>query len=412
MTSGPLVRAGTGFATLRGMLDIEFAKRAAEAAIDDASAALRELSLDIHSHPELNFEEEHAHEVLTRFLEQAGFEVERSAYELPTAFRATFGSGSPALAVFCEYDALPGIGHACGHNLIAASGVAVGLGLKAALGPGNGAVLVFGSPAEEGGGGKILMIERGALNDVDAAMMLHPSPVDGAWPNMIAIEMLKVEYFGRNAHAAAFPWEGVNALDALVLAYSSISAMRQQMRPTDRVHGVITSGGVKPNIIPDYAAAEYYVRSSTASELAELHAKVAGCFEGAATATGCRLELTSLGRPYREVVTNDVIAEAYCENMGRFEVRLPGRGQQGGAIGGASTDMGDVSQVVPSIHPVFGIPTDAANHTPGFTAAAATPEAHARMIRAAKALACTAIDLYAKPELLASAKREFAAPER
>jgi amidohydrolase len=387
------------------LFDVDAAKAAAAAAIDAADAALRALSLDIHNHPELGFEEHHAHAALTAFLEERGFQVQRAAYGMPTAFRAVSGSGSPTIAVFCEYDALPEIGHACGHNLIAASGVAVGLALKSALADGQGTIVVLGGPAEEGGGGKIFLLERGALEGVDAAMMLHPSPGDSAWANLIAREEVHVRYRGRNAHAGAAPWEGVNALDALVMAYNGISAMRQQMRPTDRVHGVITEGGVKPNIIPDTAAAEYYIRARNMHELDILRAKITGCFEGAAATAGCTVDIETVGNTYAEVVTNTIMAEAYCENMEQFELVLA-RGGQGG-IAGASTDMGNISYAVPSIHPSFGIPTDAVNHTPGFTASAATPEAHRRMLRAAKALALTAIDLYGRPEMLARARHEF-----
>ncbi|MEP6870316.1 MAG: M20 family metallopeptidase [Anaerolineaceae bacterium] len=390
------------------LADLEQAKQAAERAVEAASSELREISLSIHARPELNYEEHHAHALLTDYLVAQGFAVERGAYGLSTAFKAIAGSGAPTIAVFCEYDALPGIGHACGHNLIAISGLAVGMALKAALGEGNGTVLVLGSPAEEGGGGKIQMIEKGALAGVDAAMMLHPSPGDAAWPSMIALEQVNVDYHGRNAHAGAAPWAGVNALDAIVMAYTSISAMRQQMRPTDRVHGVITKGGEKANIIPDHTAAQFLIRSKTLADLAELRGKVMGCFEGAALASGCRLEITPPGPAYADVSTNDVIAEAYCENMERFEMRMPRKAATEG-LGGASTDMGNVSYVVPSIHPVFGIPVEAGagNHTAGFTTAAATEEAHRATLRASKALAMTALELYAKPEMLKKAWAEF-----
>lgn len=385
----------------------ETAKKRAEAAIESADADLREISLNIHAHPELNFEEHHAHRLLTDYLETQGFEVTRSAFGMPTAFSAVAGSGSPRVAILCEYDALPEIGHACGHNLIAISGVAAALGVKAALQPGWGTVVVLGSPAEEGGGGKILLIERGAFDGVDAAMMLHPSPSSSAWGNLIALQQLQVDYYGRNAHAGSNPWTGVNALDAMVLAYSSISAMRQQIRPTDRVHGVITQGGVKPNIIPDHTSAEFYIRSATVGQLDELRRKVTGCFEGAGTATGCRLELRAVGEPYSEVITNDVLAEAYCENMERIEVRLPTRADSNG-LRGASTDMGNVSHLVPSIHPMFAIPTEAANHTPGFTVAAATREAHVATLKAAAGLAMTALDVLTNHDVLEAARREFA----
>jgi amidohydrolase len=390
------------------MTAIETARKRAHAAIEAADRDLREISLSIHSHPELNFEEHHAHRVLTDYLEAQRFEVTRGAFGMPTAFSAVVGSGSPRVAILCEYDALPEIGHACGHNLIAISGLAAALGAKAGLEPGHGTVVVLGSPAEEGGGGKILMIERGAFEGIDAAMMLHPSPSSSAWGNLIALQQLQADYYGRNAHAGSNPWTGVNALDAMVLAYASISAMRQQIRPTDRVHGVITKGGVKPNIIPDHTSAEFYIRSATVGQLDELRTKISGCFEGAATATGCRLELKSVGAPYSEVITNDVLAEAYCENMERFEVRLPTRAASNG-LRGASTDMGNVSHVVPSIHPMFAIPTDAANHTPGFTAAAATREAHLATLKAATGLAMTALDVLTRPAVLEAAQSEFQA---
>lgn len=389
--------------------DLDERKQLAHNAIDAESEALRELSLRIHANPELNFEEHRAQGWLCDYLESQGFEVARGVYGLETAFRAVAGSGGPTIAVFCEYDALPGIGHACGHNLIAIAGVAVGLALKEALPPGAGTVVVLGSPAEEGGGGKVFMADRGALEGVDAAMMLHPAGGDAAWGNLIAREEIRVEYFGRSAHAGAAPWAGVNALDALVTAYTAISAMRQQIRPTDRVHGVITRGGDRPNIIPEHTSADFYIRSRNRVELEELREKVMGCFEGAARASGCRLEHSIPSPTYFEVMSNDIMAELYRAQMADLGVQLPTREQQSGGIGGASTDMGNVSYLVPSIHPIFGIPTNAPNHTPGFTAAAATEEAHANTIRAAKALASTALELYLRPELLQDARKEFEA---
>ncbi len=387
--------------------DLDRRRAAIASAIDGASDDLRALSLAIHAHPELNFEEHHAHGVLTDYLEGAGFAVTPGAYEMPTAFAATAGSGSPTIAVFCEYDALPGIGHACGHNLIAISGVATALALKAALRPGEGTVLVLGSPAEEGGGGKVLMIERGALDGVAAALMLHPAPGSSAWANLIARDEVRIRYRGRNAHAGAAPWQGVNALDALIAAYNAISAMRQQMRPTDRVHGVITKGGDKPNIIPDLTEAEFYIRSRSGEELAELRAKVFGCFEGAATTAGCTLEIETPSPTYLDIATNDVMAERYCENMQMLEVILSPK--DAGGIAGASSDMGNVSYAVPSIHPTFAIPCPpgVGNHTAGFTAAAATPEAHSATLRASKGLAFTALDLFLDPTLLRAAQSEF-----
>ena len=394
-------------------MDLEERKARARLAIDEASASLREVNLAIHGKPELNFEEHHAHQVLTDYLDAAGFDVERGAYGMPTAFKAVAGSGSPTIAVICEYDALPGIGHACGHNLIAVCGVAAGLALKACVAEGEGTILVLGSPAEEGGGGKIVMVERGAFEGVDAAMMAHPAPREAAYMNVLAVEHVNIEYRGQNAHAAAAPWDGVNALDAMILAFSNIGLMRQQMLPSDRVHGVITQGGVKPNIIPDYTAAEFYIRARRKAELDVLRKKVMGCFEGAATATGCTLAFlqTEDQRPYSDMVANDVLAELYTENLGILGIRVPGK-QQVLAGPGGSTDMGDVSYTVPSIHPMFAIPTEAGNHTAGFTAAAATQAAHDAAMRTAKSLAMTALDLVATPELLDSVKREFAEMRR
>ncbi len=388
---------------------IEAARAAAAAAIERRNGDLRNLSLSIHANPELNFQEHHAHSLLTDYFEKQGFAVTRGAYGLPTAFEAVAGSGSPVIAVLCEYDALPGIGHACGHNLIAACGVATAVALKEALGEGQGTVVALGTPAEEGGGGKILLIHRGAFARVDAAMMLHPAPYDSAYMNVLALTHITVEYFGKNAHAAAAPWEGVNALDAMLLGFNAIAAMRQQILPTDRVHGVITNGGLKPNIIPDYTSAEFYVRSRNSAELRELRAKVVAALEGAAVSARCTVKVGEPAGelPYSDMAHNDVMADAYRKHFEEFELRLPPKAAVLGGPG-ASTDMGDVSYVVPSIHPTFAIPTDAGNHTPGFTAAAAKPEAHEAAMRSATALANTALDLYLEAGVLDAAKREFA----
>ena len=389
------------------MTDLSAQKATARRAIEEASEDLRALSLDIHAHPELNFQEHHAHDLVTAFLEERGFTVERSAYGLETAFAATAGSGPATIAVLCEYDALPEIGHACGHNLIAASGVAAALGMKAALGDGDGAVVVLGTPAEEGGGGKIDMIEQGAFDGVDAAMMVHPSPADTAWPVIMALHELEVEFFGKNAHAAAFPWEGVNALDAFVLAYNGIAVLRQQLPPETRVHGIVTNGGAKPNIIPDHTAADFYLRARDDEKLDALKQRVLACFSGAAEATGCRLEYRWHGKRYGNLATNEPMAEAYATNARALgKILLPAAEVRRMA---GSTDFGNVSHVVPSIHPMFAIETTAGNHSPEFTQAAATPEAHAAMLTAATALALTALDLYANPERLNAARHAFRA---
>lgn len=389
---------------------IETAVAAAHSAIDAASPALRAVSLDIHSHPELDFEEHHAHDALTSYLESQGFDVQRGAFELSTGFQAVAGTGEPTIAIFSEFDALPGIGHACGHNLIAISGVATALGLKAALGKGNGTVVLLGSPAEEGGGGKALMIARGALEGIDAALMLHPAPLGNALPHMIAAEHFEVRYHGKGTHAGASPWMGINALDATVLAYANISALRQQLHPTDRIHGIITNGGEKANIIPHFTSSQWIVRANAASELAALKQRVTACFEAAATATGCTLEVSVMGPAYDDLRQNQVMGRHYLAAIERLGAQHVSHDFN--MDSGAVTDMGNVSYVVPSIHPVFGIPATDGNHTPGFTASAATPEAHAATIMASKALAETALQLFLDRAFLDSAKAEFRATVR
>ncbi len=396
---------------MAGFGEIEEARARALAAIDEAQGELRDLSLDIHAHPELAYEEEHAHEVLTAFLEARGFAVERGAFGLPTAFRATAGSGTPTVAVLSEYDALPGIGHACGHNLIATSGVATGLAAAEVLGEGDGTIVVIGTPAEERGGGKVDLIRAGAFDGVDAAMMMHPggqSPQSppgsvrvNAKPN--ALQALRVRYRGKNAHAAGRPWEGLNALDALIHAYNGISLLRQQMRPSARVHGIITDGGQAPNIIPDETEAYFFVRDDVVARLEELKPRVVACFEAAALATGTELELSWQGNPYSDMQNSTPLAETFTAHA----VALGMEPVEPDTAGGGSTDMGNVTYVVPGLHPSYAVESTAGNHNAGFTEAAGSEEAHGRMITASKALTLTVLDLFSQPELLVEAKREF-----
>ena len=323
-------------------MDLDFFKAVAAATIDGCRDELQELSGEIWRNPELGFEEVKAHELLTDFLEKKGFAVERSYTGIKTAFRATFGSGRPNVCVICEYDALPEIGHACGHNLIAEAGVAAGLGLKAALeseGAPQARVTVLGTPAEEGGGGKVYLIEDGAFQDVDLAMMVHPTPATIIKPEVLAVCQIRVTYSGKAAHAAAFPWEGVNALDAAVMAYTSVSVLRQQMKPTWRVHGVITNGGVKPNIIPEKAELLYYVRAPNTEELVELRRKVVVCFEVAAAATGCQVDIREPDnqRAYINLMSSTSLAKLYASNL----TLLGEQYEMEGPLG--STDMGNVS---------------------------------------------------------------------
>ena len=368
--------------------------------IDAASESLRALSMDIHSHPEENYEEVHAHAALTSFLSDAGFDVTPSAYGMETAFEATKGSGGPTIAVLCEYDALPGIGHACGHNLIAISGAAAGLAVANALEREgvDGTVRVLGSPAEEGGGGKIRLIDEGAFEDVGAAMMIHPGTGDIVYPFVLAIDTGFVEFRGKNAHAAGAPWEGRNALDALVLAYQAIALLRQQSHPTVRIHGKIHHGGEKPNIIPDYAQAEFYVRAPQEGRLNEMIKRVEDCFAGAALATSCEWSVEWQGPRYSNMANNRPLAEAYGRRWLDLGVQaMDLDGSKEGSFG--STDMGNVSHVVPSIHPMYNIPHESGNHTAQFTAAASSAEGHGLTLTATKAMAHTALDWLTDPDL-------------
>ena len=375
--------------------------------IEKHSQDLKKVSVEIWSNPELNYNEHKAHAVLTNFLEGKGFNVERSYLGIQTAFRATFGdSTGPTICVICEYDALPEIGHACGHNLIAEAGIAAALGIKAALelhGAPKGLLTIMGTPAEEGGGGKIKLIEKGAFENIDVAMMVHPSPINMVRCEMLALVSLEVTFHGKAAHAAAFPWEGVNALDAAVMAYNNISVLRQQMKPTWRVHGIISNGGAKPNIIPELTKMEYYLRAQTRAEVKDLYAKVVACYESAAKATGCTFEVNEAVF-YEDVVSNPTLSELYETNSTSL-----------GVIYGhlvdlpcGSTDMGNVSYVVPSIHPLYKIGDGSqVNHTREFTAITNTPEAHQNTLTAAKAMSMTAVDLLTNPTVLGQIKKEF-----
>ena len=382
-------------------------KRVAILEIEKYSQELNKVGEEIWSNPELGYEEYKAHVLLTDFLERKGFTVERSYLGIKTAFRATFGhEAKPNICVICEYDALPEIGHACGHNLIAEAGIAAGLGIKAALeanGAPKGRLTVMGTPAEEGLGGKVKLIEEGAFNDIDVAMMVHPCPHSILEPVFLANGKFKVTFHGKAAHAAAFPWEGINALDAAVLAYNNISVLRQQLKPTIRIHGIISNGGVKPNIIPELSVMNYYMRAPTREEVSELKPKLISCFEAAAKATGCTVDIDMNEPPYEDMVHNKVMTSLYKTNAEQLDLTHIEYTTPCG-----STDMGNVSHVVPAIHPMFQIGHDTrAYHTREFTAVANTPAAYQNTLNTAKAMAMTSIDLYVTPDLVQQAKQAF-----
>ncbi|HVN86471.1 MAG TPA: M20 family metallopeptidase [Candidatus Binatia bacterium] len=386
---------------------LEELKQRACAVVDRERDVLIDLSRRIHAHPELNFEERQASGWLADYLERAGYSVERGAFDLPTAFVARLGTAAPRVAVLCEYDALPGLGHACGHNIIATAGAGAGAALAQVVHDSGGSVVVMGTPAEEGGGGKIVMARRGAFDGVDAAMMVHPAGLDLAGMNVLAVSTIAVEYHGKAAHASAFPHRGINALDALITAYSGIAQLRQHIRETERIHGIITSGGQAPNIVPDFAAGLFYVRAASESRLEKLKARVLGCFRAGAEATGAELKYEWRGEQYSDMVTNQPLAAAYAVNLRRLGRTLHDVRNVPASVTG-STDMGNVSKIVPSIHPMIAAgPAHVPLHSPEFAACAASETGDRAVIDGAKALAMTALDVLCRRELLSEVKAAF-----
>ena len=376
--------------------------------VDRWADRLVDVARQIHARPELAHEEREAHDLLTSVLDEAGWAPERSAYGMDTAFCARAGAGGPAVAVLCEYDALPGLGHACGHNVIAAAGLGAALATGGLARQGTGRVVVMGTPAEEGGGGKITMARRGAFEEIDAAMMVHPADSDLVRMDCIAIQQLEVAYEGEAAHAAAAPHRGRNALDAAVLGYVNVAALRQHIRPTERVHGVFTRAGDKPNIVPDHTTALWYVRSDTMETLQPLKQRVLACLRAGADAAGCRCDHIWDDHPYADMKDNGPMATAYTANAARLGRRVaePSAGQR--VVG--STDMGNVSYLVPSIHPMIQVaPAGVPIHTAEFALHAAGEAADRAVVDGAKAMAMTIVDLWADEEVLAAARAEFRA---
>ena len=380
--------------------------REALAAIDRAQDDLFALSLAIHREPELGYRKEKASALLADTLRAAGFAVTKPFCDLPTAFRGDVGSGSPTLAILCEYDGLPDIGHACGHNLIAMTGAAAAIGVRAIIDRIPGRIAVVGTPAEEGGGGKVALIGKGGFDDVDAAMMVHPSSRTLAYRSSLASTRVDIEFRGRAAHAAAQPDQGLNALDGVILTFVGLHALRQQLRPDARVAGIVTNGGSAPNIIPEFASAAFSVRAMQREYQREVLEKFIRVAEGAAAATGTTLTVKI--RPhsgYQNMIPNHTMADRFAEHLSALgiEVAKEAPDERMG-----STDMGNVSQVLPAIHPYIKIaPEGTPGHSTAFREAAATPEAHANALAAAKALALLALDLLRDPALLAKARREF-----
>jgi len=377
-------------------------------AVDRLGDELDQLSRQIHDHPELGYQETQACAWLCEFLERHGLQVERGVGGVPTAFRAAVPGGAPGptVAILCEYDALPGIGHACGHNVIAAAGAGAGAALAAVRTrlPG-GRVQVIGTPAEEGGGGKVKLVRAGLFQDVDCAMMIHGFDRTILHQDLLGIVRVDLEWRGRAAHAATDPWEGVNALDACIQTFNAVALLRQQVRPHCRVHGIITHGGVAANIIPELARATFYVRAPAIDEMWQLYARVVACAEGAARATGTSLEVRQHEMVYEPLKRNQTLLDLFAANLRATGLAddppIPDR------LG--SSDVGNVSQVIPAIQPMIAIaPRGVPIHSREFAEAAVEPLARAGLLAAAKAMALTTYDLLADPARVRAAREEFA----
>jgi amidohydrolase len=367
-------------------------KETAEEAFTAVEGELRTISRWMYENPELGFKEFESSRRLAEYLGGHGFSMVYPAHGLDTAFEATAGTSGPRVVICCEYDALPEVGHACGHNIIATAALGAGIAVAGLADQLGIRVTVLGTPAEEGGGGKVELINAGAFEDAAAAMMIHPSPQDELDPSFQARESFSVEYFGKETHAAFAPQVGINALDGFVQAYLNVATLRQHLLGSDRVHCIINHGGDASNIIPAYTRSTWGIRSATNERLQELIPKVKACFEAAAIATGCRVEVTSVDHPYLNMVNNRVMTslfKANSEGLGRpmpLEAEL---GAQGG-----SSDMGNVSQVVPSIHPMIGLASaGAVNHQKEFAAATITESGDQAIRDGALAMAYTVIDL-------------------
>ena len=374
--------------------------------VDEDKDALIALSHGVHSDAELGYEEFTSSQRVAAAMDAAGFSVEHGTCDLETAVRAEFGSGPLTIGIVAEYDALPGVGHACGHNIIAAAGVGAAIALAPLADELGITIRLLGTPAEEGGGGKIYMMDRGAFDGLHAAIMVHPAPYDAPYMPALAVQHFAVSYEGRSAHASASPHLGINAADALTVAQVAIGLLRQHILPTDRVHGIITDGGDAPNVVPSHAGGSWYVRAATIDGLADIKPKVHRCFEAGAIATGSKLTIDEPRPAYSEFRNNDMLSDLYVEAARDLGREFPADGSAGPMQ--ASTDMGNVSLAMPSIHPLIGIDSGGAvNHQPEFTAHAIKPSADRAVrdgaIGLAQAVATAATTQAIRDKLLATA---------
>ncbi|MGH9891657.1 MAG: M20 family metallopeptidase [bacterium] len=364
-----------------------------KATIEARAGELTEISRWMYENPEIAYQERESSARLADFLKGNGFAVEYPAYGLETAFAARSGDTGPEVIICAEYDALPGVGHACGHNIIATSALGAGIGLLAAADQLGFRVTVLGTPAEEKYGGKVDLINAGAFEGAKLAMMVHPSTHDVVDPPVISVAHVDAIFHGKTAHASAYPFLGINALDAFVQAYVNVSTLRQQLEPTDKVHGIVTHGGDAPNIIPDHTRSSWYVRAPQQDRLDVLLPRVLACFEAAATATGCTHEIERVGHTYEDLISNPILVEIFAANseaLGRPMMR----GKDLPPTVSGSTDMGNVSKLVPTIHPMISIDSmPAVNHQAEFAAHTITPAGEKGLIDGAVGMAWTIFDV-------------------
>ncbi|MFT4123161.1 MAG: M20 family metallopeptidase [Microbacteriaceae bacterium] len=384
------------------------ARLALDRAVQERADRAVRTSLELHARPELALREHYACELLTTWLQDEGFAVERGVAGLDTAFVGRWGDGGPTIALMAEYDALPGIGHACGHNLIAAGGVLVASAVRAVLAARGlpGTVLLIGTPGEEGAGGKITELEAGVFDGVDAALMFHPSDRTVLTRRMLACLHLDIRFHGVAAHAAKNPDQGRNALAAMIQFFSGVDALRQHIPASARLHGIITNGGTAPNVVPDLTEAAYIVRDVTLDSAVALRERIVTVAEGAAAMTGTRAEVLDSVAPYAHLRSNLTMAARLERHLGEIGLEVVPPSPEEGT---ASTDAGNVSLALPTVHPFVGIaPLGTPGHSEAFARAAASPQAQQAMLGIASGLARTAWDLLTDPALLLAARDEFA----
>lgn len=386
-------------------MDIGKLKTAVAAEIDKSYAKLGALSRKIHDNPETAMQERRASAWLTEFLKENDFKVVKGVAGMPTAFRCDYGKGKPSIGFLAEYDALPKVGHACGHNLIATSAVASGIATKTVVDKVGGSVVVYGTPAEERDAGKAIMAAKGAFKELDAVMITHPGGGNYVVVSALACQTLEVEFFGRAAHAAADPEAGINALEAMILSYNAINALRQHIKEKARIHGIITDGGEAPNIVPAHTAATFLVRAADDAYLDILKERVLNCFAGAAAATGAELKYRWAKVRYAPILNNMTMAKLFRSNLQSLGHAIP--------LGGldkwsGSSDVGNVSQIAPTIQPMVAIaPPSVLIHSSRFEKVAASEKALRTILKAAKAMVMTAVDIMANPETLSAVRAEF-----